>query len=177
MAEEQKIDKITKLGRSKDSALKPLLWIVLLSIILLKFPESIVLLLVGLLPTMVAFVVDKSSGKYATLCVGTMNITGIFPSIFALWTGQNNFSQAIQIITDIFDLVIMYGAAGLGWILYIIIPSAVGALLNIIAERRINRLRNQQKELINEWGKDVAIQPEVENEPENNPLKEINTAT
>ena len=102
MAEEQKINQSVKLSKSKENSLRPLLWILLLSIILLKFPESIVLLLVGLLPTMVAFIIDKSSGKYATLCVGAMNITGIFPSIYKLWTGQNNFTQAIQIISNIF---------------------------------------------------------------------------
>ena len=103
MAENQDGKKSVKTGRFSDSSLKPLLWVVLLSIILVKFPESIILLLVGLLPTMVAFIIDKSSGKYATLCVGAMNITGIFPSIYKLWTGQNNFSQAIQIISNIFD--------------------------------------------------------------------------
>ena len=177
MAEEQKINQSVKLSKSKENSLRPLLWILLLSIILLKFPESIVLLLVGLLPTMVAFIIDKSSGKYATLCVGAMNITGIFPSIYKLWTGQNNFTQAIQIISNIFDLVIMYGAAGFGWILYIIIPSAVSALLNIIAERRISRLRSQQRDLITEWGKDVSVRPETIKNSENKSLAESQSST
>ena len=176
MAEDQEVDNKIKLRKSKDNALKPLLWIVLLSIILLKFPESVILLLIGLLPTMVAFVVDKSSGKYATLCVGAMNITGIFPSIFKLWSGQNDFSQAVQIITNIFDLVIMYGAAGFGWILYIIIPSVVGTLLNIISERRITKLRIQQRGLINEWGKDVAVSPEVDENSDHGPSEKELTA-
>lgn len=172
MAENKEIEENVKISKSGDSPLKPLLWVVLLSITVLKFPESIILLLVGMLPTMVAFVIDRSSGKYATLCVGAMNIAGIFPSIFKLWTGQNSFSQSIQIITNIFDLVIMYGAAGFGWILYIIIPSAVSALLNIIAQRRINRLRKQQHELISEWGKNVAVRPESEDPTDDRDSKE-----
>ena len=162
MAENKGTEKSSKTSTFSDSSLKPLLWVILLSIILVKFPESIILFLVGLLPTMVAFIVDKSSGKCATLCVGAMNLAGIFPSIFKLWSGQNSFSQAIQIITDVFDLVIMYGAAGFGWILYVTIPSAVSALLNIIAQRRIARLRNLQRDLISEWGKDVAKSLEAE---------------
>ena len=159
MVENQSVEKSVKTKKLSDSSLKPLLWVVLLSIILVKFPESIILLLVGLLPTMVAFIIDKSSGKYATLCVGAMNIAGISPSIFMLWAGQNSFAQAIQIITNVFDLVIMYGAAGFGWVLYIVIPSAVRTLLNIIAQRRITRLRNLQRDLISEWGKKVAERP------------------
>lgn len=158
MANREKIANAEKTGKLKNSSIKPLLWVILLSIVLLKFPESILVLFIGILPTMVAFVVDKSSGKYATFCVGSMNVTGIFPAIYALWTGKNNMSQAIQIITDVFDLVIMYGAAGIGWILYIIIPTGVSALLTIIGQRRISRLRNRQRELILEWGKDIAEQ-------------------
>ena len=166
MVENQSDGKSVKTRKLSDSSLKPLLWVVLLSIILVKFPESIILLLVGLLPTMVAFIIDKSSGKYATLCVGAMNIAGTSPSIFMLWAGQNSFAQAIQIITNVFDLVIMYGAAGFGWILYIIIPSAVRTLLNIIAQRRISRLRNLQRDLISEWGKKVADRPVTETSQE-----------
>ena len=166
MAENRGAKENIKIGKFSDGTLKPILWVVLLSIILLKFPESILLLLVGLLPTMVAFIVDKSFGKCATLCVGAMNIAGIFPSIFKLWAEQNSFTQAIQIITNVFDLVIMYGAAGFGWVLYVIIPSAVSALLNIIAQRRIARLRNLQRDLINEWGKDIAVSQEPQVPPE-----------
>ena len=70
----------------------------------------------------------------------------------------------------------MYGAAGFGWILYIVIPSAVIALLNLLAQRRITRLRNQQRELINEWGKDVAVRPDSEASPEGVDIEE-NSAT
>jgi len=163
MSENKEPQQEKNVSKFSGGSLRPLLWIVLLSIILLKFPESGVVLLIGLLPTMVAFVVDKSSGKYATFCVGSLNITGISPSIFELWAGDNSMSQAIQIITNVFDLVIMYGAAGFGWILYIIIPSAVSALLTIIGQRRIARFRGRQRELISKWGKDVAARPEQEN--------------
>ena len=56
----------------------------------------------------------------------------------------------------------MYGTAGFGWILYIIIPSGVSVVLNLIAQRRITRLRNLQRDLISEWGKNVAISQEPE---------------
>ena len=64
----------------------------------------------------------------------------------------------------------MYGGAGFGWILYIIIPSVVSALLNVIAERRISRLRSQQRDLISEWGKDVSVKPETIENSENKSL-------
>ena len=107
MAENKDTKGNVNIGKFSDTTLRPLLWVVLLSIILLKFPESIILLLVGMLPTMVAFIIDKSVGKCATICVGTMNIAGIFPSIFKLWAEQNSFAQAIHIITNV---ILMYNS-------------------------------------------------------------------
>jgi hypothetical protein len=47
----------------------------------------------------------------------------------------------------------------------------VGTLLNIISERRITKLRIQQRGLINEWGKDVAVSPEVDKNSDHGPLE------
>jgi hypothetical protein len=36
----------------------------------------------------------------------------------------------------------------------------VGAFLTVMAQRRIGQLRRDQKELIEEWGEDVAVSEE-----------------
>ncbi len=144
---------------AKGSTLQPLLWVMFLSIIMFVFPESIILLFIGLLPTIVAFIIDKSSKKYITFCVGAMNITGVLPSMLELWAGPNNIPHAIQIVTNIFDLIVMYAAAAFGWLLYIAIPPVVNALLAVVAQHRITVLRARQRELIREWGEDIATRP------------------
>ncbi|MBT3990297.1 MAG: hypothetical protein HON14_07630 [Rhodospirillaceae bacterium] len=146
-------------AKSKGSTMQPLLWVLLLSIVMFAFPESIILLFIGLLPTLVAFIIDKSSKKYSTFCVGAMNITGVFPSLLELWAGQNTIGHAIQIITNVFDLIVMYAAASFGWLLYIAIPPVVNALLAVVAQHRITQLRSRQRELIGEWGEDITSRP------------------
>ena len=159
MAKKPKPAKAAKPAKSGGSSLQPLLWVMFLSIVMFAFPESIILLFIGLLPTLVAFIIDKSSRKYSTFCVGAMNITGVFPSLLELWGGQNNISHAIQIVTNIFDLAIMYAASSFGWLLYIAIPPVVNALLAVVAQHRITLLRTRQRELIGEWGKDITSRP------------------
>jgi hypothetical protein len=159
MAKKPKQAKAAKPAKSGGSSLQPLLWVMFLSIVMFAFPESIILLFIGLLPTLVAFIIDKSARKYSTFCVGAMNITGVFPSMLELWGGQNNIAHAIQIVTNIFDLAIMYAASSFGWLLYIAIPPVVNALLAVVAQHRITLLRTRQRELIGEWGQDITSRP------------------
>jgi hypothetical protein len=43
------------------------------------------------------------------------------------------------------------------WMIFIAIPPVVGAFLTVMAQRRVSQLRRDQKELIEEWGEDVAV--------------------
>lgn len=144
----------------KAGSLKPLLWVFMITLVMVAAPASIILFLIGLLPTIVAFFIDKSAKKYSAFCVGAMNITGVLPAWWKLfWTGQHTVNEAIQIITDVFDLIIMYAAATFGWLLYIAIPPVVSALLAVVAQHRIAQLRSRQRDLIKEWGEGIAARP------------------
>ncbi len=143
----------------KKASMKSLLWVFMLAIVIFAFPESVILLFLGLLPTVVALIIDKSPKKYSTFCVGSMNITGVFPAMLELWAGQNNISHAIEIITNVFDLIVMYAAATFGWLLFMAIPPVVNGLLAVVAQHRIAQLRSRQRELIKEWGDDIIARP------------------
>jgi hypothetical protein len=156
MEKKPEINNKQKIESTNSGSLQPLLWIIFFSIILLVFPESIILFFIGILPTLVAFIIDKAPRKYFTICVGAMNITGIFPLMIDLWSGNNNITHAIQIITNVYDLVIMYAAAGCGWFLYITVPTMVRTLLGVMARNRITLLRTKQQNLLGEWGDEIT---------------------
>ena len=122
-------------------------------------PQIFILLALGLSPTIVAFIGDKTKQKYATLCVGGMNITGVIPSLIDLWNGKNNISAAMDILTNPFDVIIMFAGAAFGWMLYLAIPPVVSGLFTVIAHHRIAQLRVEQKKLIKEWGEGIAVGP------------------
>ena len=118
---------------------------------------SVILLLIGMLPTLVAWIIDRTPQKYATYCVGGVNLCGVFPFVLDLWAGENDIAGAMEILTDVFSLLLMYGAAGFGWMIFIAVPPVVGAFLTVMAQHRVNQLRRSQKDLIEEWGEDVAV--------------------
>lgn len=110
----------------------------------------------GMLPTIVAWIVDRSKEKYATFCVMGMNLSGVFPSLLDLWSGSHTIAGASEILTDVFSLVVMYGSASFGWMLYTAMPPMVASVLNVMAQRKVSLLRAQQRKLIEEWGEAVS---------------------
>ncbi len=122
---------------------------------------SVMLILFGLLPTFVAYVVDKTPQKNAAFCVGGINICGVLPYLIDLWIGENSMDEAIKTLTDVFALVVMYGAAAFGWMLFQSLPPIVGAFITVLAQSRVSSLRSIQRKLIEEWGDGVALSQET----------------
>lgn len=139
--------------RGSMASVWPLVMVVLLLVV--AGPTALVIV-VGMLPTIVAFVIDRSRKKYAPLCVTGMNFSGVIPSLLTLWFGENSFSAAIDLILDPMMLLIMYGAAAFGWLLFIAIPPVVAAFISVLRERRVAYLRGVQKRIVEEWGEEVV---------------------
>ena len=133
-----------------------------LIVLLIAALPTTILLAVGMTPTFVALVVDVTPGKYLTRCVAGLNAAGVVPFIGDLWSGMNNISAALGIIGDPFAWLAMYGAAAIGWLLFLGVPGAVTILRSFNAKRRINSLRETQRELLREWGD--AMRPPKERE-------------
>lgn len=113
---------------------------------------SVPILLLGMLPTAVAVLIDRSPGKTAALCVAGLNFAGVAPFIAALWSGPNTLGQSFTIMANLYTWLIMYGAAALGWLLYLASPPVVGSFLQIHAAQRVASLRATQARLREEWG-------------------------
>ena len=117
---------------------------------------TVVLLFLGLLPAMVAFIVDDDPRKYAAKCVFATNLAGAWFFLLKLWTGDHSLAEAMAILTDVYSWLLMYSAAALGWLCYLWFPSIAALFMEMTAERRIARLKLQQKKLIDEWGEGVV---------------------
>jgi hypothetical protein len=123
---------------------------------------TVLILGIGMLPTLGAMLTDRRKEKYATLCVGCMNFTGVLPFMIQLWTEEHSYERAFQVIGDPFTWLVMYGAAALGWSIYFVAPGIVGMFIAMRTEQRIQRLRRRQRELVEEWGPGVARQKDDE---------------
>lgn len=117
---------------------------------------SYLYLMVALAPTLVAAFVERGENRYAWLCVGGTNVAGAAPYFFDLWAKGHSLSTAAGLLFDIPSMLIVYSAAGAGWLLYLGVPPVVGIFLEAIAKRRVQTLKAIQKKLIEEWGPQIA---------------------
>lgn len=117
---------------------------------------TVLVLVIGMAPTIVAFFTDRRKEKYAAFCVGAMNLLGVLPVALGMWTRDHSMDSAMRNVTNVFNWFLMYGAASLGWGLYAVTPAIVAFVLRIQIERRITKMQSYQRELIDEWGEGVT---------------------
>jgi hypothetical protein len=130
------------------------LWI-LAAGFLFAFYESIVLLLIGMIPTIVALVIDRSPHKDQARSVGYLNFAGCLPWAVDFWVSGGNFDRVFEIVSDPLVLAVMYSAAATGWALCFIVRPFVAAYLTVAADYRESQLTKRQEELVEEWGEEV----------------------
>ncbi|MFD1626045.1 hypothetical protein [Azospirillum griseum] len=122
---------------------------------LIVLPTSI-LFAVGMVPTIVAYIVDRDPEKSAPITVGGVNFCGCMPFAIDLWKHQHTLSAAGKLLADPLSWMVMYGAAAVGWGLYYGIPPLVAGMEVSRAEKRVDVLKQKKVALVQEWGPDVA---------------------
>ena len=150
-------DELRKRGRTN------LTWILLTVMFLavIAAPTMIVMFF-GMLPTLVAYIIDRTKRKSASMSVGALNFIGVFPYLMTLWSDYSSIDIALDMVGDIFSLLVMYSAAAFGWLLFLALPSVISEFVIIIQQRKVAQLRGEQKDLIDEWGAEVAALVEMQ---------------
>ncbi len=143
----------------KSSSGGMLAWIVAPVLGIAAMP-TMLLLLIGMAPTLVAFfIVDRHPAKYTTRAVGYLNFCGCLPYAIDLWRsgGVWDFETLAEIVSDPFSLLVMYSMAAVGWLILFASPPVVAAYLAVTSEMKEKTLKARQKELVVTWGKNVRL--------------------
>lgn len=109
-------------------------------------------LLMGLLPTLIAFIVDWRDSKVAAHAIACMNLTGAFPFMPALAAPEGISGPLAQPLDILTALITMYGAAASGWVLIVVFPALGDAVERVRISCERQKLRERQKKLVEEWG-------------------------
>ena len=109
----------------------------------------------GMLPTLVAFIVDNRKERYAARTVGYLNSAGVFIVCLEMWGGDHTWQRALDLLAQPINYLIMFGAAAVGWALYFLVPPVTNAYLSIHNDLRLKSLNSDQEKLVKEWGTGV----------------------
>ena len=145
--------------RKKSSAGTLAIFIVLMVPALALFMPTTLVFLIGMAPTLVAFIADRDPQKYAAVTVGPLNFCGVLPAEMELWREGHTMDMALQIIAEPFNWLLMYGLAGLGWLIFFSIPPVVAVVVAHRHQMEVQRLKDRQTTLVEEWGDGVAASP------------------
>jgi hypothetical protein len=115
-----------------------------------------ILVVAGALPTAVAVLVDRHPRHYLARTVGAMNFAGVIPGALKMWEVGISFASLRQVIASPYQWLVMYGAAGLGWLLFFFVPPVVAMVLDIQFDDTKRRLEARAKALVEEWGEEVT---------------------
>ncbi len=118
--------------------------------------SSVLLLVIGMAPTLVALGLDRGQTRGAGRSVGLLNFCGVAPYIGQLWIGDHSLDGLGAILLDVNAWLFMYGSAGLGWLICYSMPSAVAMYLTVRDQRQVGQLCSRQKVLVKEWGPAVG---------------------
>jgi hypothetical protein len=150
-------------GKPRGGAKATLIAVTLVGMVFAALPTA-TLFFVGMAPSLVAFIVDTTPGRYLTRCVAGMNLAGLAPFMHQLWMKDHSMSLAMKIVTDVYAWLAIYGASAIGWLLFMGLPGAVAMFRSLNGKRRIYMLREKQKQLINEWGDSILPASEAKGE-------------
>ena len=134
------------------------LFILLVVPALALFLPTTVVFLLGMAPTLVAFISDRDPQHYAAVTVGPLNFCGVLPMEMNLWRDGHTLDLAWAALADPFNWVLMYGLAGLGWLIYFSVPSVVAIFVAQRHRAEIDRMKERLGRLEEEWGEEVTGQ-------------------
>ena len=133
-------------------------WILLTGLIAmgLVFLPTALVLVIGMMPTLIAGLVDRTPGRVKTLTVGAMNLAGCSPYLFRMWIAGQSMEAALEILTDPQNIIVIYFAACLGYMIEWALIGIVSSIVMQKAKFRVSVIEKEQKNLVASWGDEVA---------------------
>lgn len=156
--------------KKKGSGMSVRLFLVLIIILSAVFLPTAIFLFVGLMPSFVAFFVDRSRKKRKCVTVGAMNLAGCMPFLLELWTTDHTFARAMDLLLDPAAITLIYSAAGIGYFLDWFIAMVVSGYMYQRGVARAKSIKKYQEELVERWG--IEVTNTVPLDPEGFPIEQ-----
>ncbi len=119
------------------------------------------LVFIGIVPSILAFVLDRLSPRYGFANVVILNLAGVIPiavqHIISRIAGGSSVLEAGRQLFSITHFAMMWGTAILGYVVFLTVPRMVNHYSNLQRGKEVKKMQEEQEELREEWGEGVAI--------------------
>lgn len=135
------------------SLIQKSLLFIFLAILASSVLPVIIVLLIGLLPTITILFVDpKNSAKL--VIVGCFNLSGMFVYLINL-INKFTVDGAFTILGDVFNMIIMLGSAAIGFLVYYEMPNLFAYIAQNTSQRRLVSIDKELEKITEEWGSNI----------------------
>jgi hypothetical protein len=142
--------------RRRPGLLGPLIFTTIIVLLALTAMPICILLIAGMIPSVTAYTIDQTPRRMLTLTVAPFNFAGTVPFCMQLWFAADAMQTLSQLIARPWIWMVMYLAAGAGWLLHFGMPVIVALVLERSLDLRKAKYVAIQKSLRAEWGDAVA---------------------
>lgn len=125
------------------------------SLILFFFLPVFIFCLLAFSPSFVAAVTDQENELYLSKSVFMCNFCGVLPIVLKLVTQSMTLPQVFDLMQDPIIWLIVLGATGFGWLIYLFVPKIVTSILRSKASARMQKLETAKQALFHVWGEDA----------------------
>ncbi len=156
----QKQEKQQKSGsKPKKGGFASKLRLLLLSTIaVLVLQQSVIMLLIGMLPSFVAYIVDNTNSRSWFKTVFCFNLAAMLPYLAELYFDEGNSSAAMQAQMGDFTMwLLIYSSAGLAWVVIWACPKIAAIYLKSYHDLRAQEHRRKFQRLKEEWGINTSL--------------------
>jgi hypothetical protein len=121
--------------------------------IIVGLRQSSVILLIGILPSAVAYFVDETPRRSWFKTVLAFNLAGVVPYLMEVFFMHANNMEAVQTRLGDFSMwAIMYLFAAMGWMTIWLCPKLVHIGLRVYYDSRIDHHKTKLKEVEQQYG-------------------------
>jgi len=118
------------------------------------FAPTTIMFLIGMLPTVVAAFVNRH--RIRILTVGALNFAGCVPFVYQLWLTGHSFDNAIILLAKPENIIVMYVAAAVGYLIDWAVTGVVAAMMYEKARARKKEIKARLEVLVERWGQKVT---------------------
>lgn len=133
------------------------LMITIIALFMMAFLRTgFVFFIIGMLPSVVAYYLDRSEEHFTFRAIFACNLSGMLPFLGRLMFYGPNKGALYEITGETSTWVIIYGAAFVGWMLTRVTPILAQMLIGSMHNTQVQRLARAQNKIEKEWGSEVT---------------------
>lgn len=152
-------DKAKKSDDKKSSGGKgSIIFLIIITLFLVAFLRTgFIFLVIAMLPTIIAYYIDRKRPRTKFHTVFACNFSGVFPFLMQLIKeGSNSSGYTTEMMSNMVNWLIVYGSAGFGYLLIGTTPLLAQMLISLVNKGQIARFESMQQRIIKEWGNEVS---------------------